>query len=311
MNVTSMEQVLLKAGSFVIIIILGYLLKRFHVFGQNDYKVMTTIAVNVTLPAAVITSFAKFERDDSLFLLAVLGFGLNFVMIFFGFLASLRKDKKERAFYMMCCPGYNIGSFTLPFVQNFFGAFGVVATCMFDVGNSLMCSGGSYTIASAAIGGENGERMGIKAILKRLFTSVPFVTYLLMLILTLIQVKIPEPVVTLSSTIAAANGFAAMMMIGMMFKIELKKSYLKAVGITLLIRYLSAGALSAIFYFCTPFSLQIRQVLAIVVFAPVSALAPAFTEKLKGDPGLASFAGSISIVISIAIMTILMMVMEI
>ena len=118
-----MEQVLLKAGSFVIIIILGYLLKRFHVFGQNDYKVMTTIAVNVTLPAAVITSFAKFERDDSLFLLAVLGFGLNFVMIFFGFLASLRKDKKERAFYMMCCPGYNIGSFTLPFVQNIFGAF--------------------------------------------------------------------------------------------------------------------------------------------------------------------------------------------
>ena len=102
-----------------------------------------------------------------------------------------------------------------------------------------------------------------------------------------------------------------MMMIGMMFKIELKKSYLKAVGVTLLIRYLSAGALSAIFYFCTPFSLQIRQVLAIVVFAPVSALAPAFTEKLKGDPGLASFAGSISIVISIAIMTVLMMVMEI
>jgi len=306
-----MEQVLLKAASFIIVIAIGYLLKRFGVFGEKDYKVMTTVAVNITLPAAVITSFAKFERDDTLFLLAVIGFGLNFVMAFFGYLASLRSDKKTRAFYMMCCPGYNIGSFTLPFVQNFFGAFGVVATCMFDVGNSLMCSGGNYTIASAAIGGENGEKMGFKAILKRLFTSIPFVTYLSMLLLTLAQVKIPEPVVTLSSTIAAANGFAAMMMIGMMFKIELKKSYLKAVGVTLLIRYICAGTLSAIFYFCTPFSLQIRQVLAIVVFAPVSALAPAFTEKLKGDPGLASFAGSISIVISVFIMTVLMMIMHI
>ena len=100
-----MEQVLLKAGSFVIIIVLGYLLKSFHVFGPSDYKVMTTIAVNVTLPAAVITSFAKFERDDSLFLLAILGFGLNFVMIFFGFLASLRKGKKRACILYDVLPG--------------------------------------------------------------------------------------------------------------------------------------------------------------------------------------------------------------
>lgn len=305
-----MDYVLLKAGSFVLVILLGYALKRFRFFEEGDYKVMTKIAINVTLPAAVITSFASFQRDDSLFILVLLGLGLNFVMILFGFLASLGKNKRLRSFFMMCCPGYNIGSFTLPFVQNFFGAFGVVATCMFDVGNSLMCTGGTYTIASAAVGG-GSEKMGPKQILKRLFTSVPFDTYLLMLLLTLVQIKIPEPVVTLSSTIAAANGFCAMMMIGMMMKIEFKKSYLKAVGTTLLIRYLCAGALSAFFYFCSPFSLQIRQVLAIVVFAPVSALAPAFTEKLKGDHGLASFAGSVSIIISIAIMTVLMIVMHI
>ncbi|MGI5896457.1 MAG: AEC family transporter [Oscillospiraceae bacterium] len=305
-----MDYVLLKAGSFVLVILLGYALKRFHFFGEGDYKVMTKIAINITLPAAVITSFASFQRDDSLFILVLLGLGLNFVMILFGFLASLGKNKRLRSFFMMCCPGYNIGSFTLPFVQNFFGAFGVVATCMFDVGNSLMCTGGTYTIASAAVGG-GSEKMGPKQILKRLFTSVPFDTYLLMLLLTLVQIKIPEPVVTLSSTIAAANGFCAMMMIGMMMKVEFKKSYLKAVGTTLLIRYLCAGALSAFFYFCSPFSLQIRQVLAIVVFAPVSALAPAFTEKLKGDHGLASFAGSVSIIISIAIMTVLMIVMHI
>lgn len=305
-----MANVLFKAGSFILVILLGYALKRFHFFREDDYKVMTKIAINITLPAAVITSFAGFEKDDSLFILVILGLVLNFIMGAFGFLASIGKSKKLRAFYMMCFPGYNIGSFTLPFVQNFFGAFGVVATCMFDIGNSLMRTGGNYTLASAATGGE-GERMGPKAILKRLFTSVPFDTYLLMLLLTLIQIKVPEPIVTLSSTIAAANGFAAMMMIGMMMKIEFKKSYLKAIGLTLLVRYLCAGGLSAFFYFCTPFSLQIRQVLAIVVFAPVSALAPAFTEKLKGDQGLAGFAGSVTIIISITIMTVLMLVMHI
>lgn len=305
-----MDYVLLKAGSFVLVIFLGYCLKRLRFFGESDYQVMTKIAINVTLPAAVITSFANFTRDDSLFLLVVLGMGLNFVMVLFGFLASMRRNKRLRAFYMMCFPGYNIGSFTLPFVQNFFGAFGVVATCMFDVGNSLMCTGGTYTIASAAVGGGT-ERMGMKQICKRLFSSVPFDTYLLMLLITLLQIKIPEPVVTLSSTIAMANGFCAMMMIGMMMKIEFKKAYFKAVGLTLAVRYLCAGALSALFYFASPFSLEIRQVLAIVVFAPISALAPAFTEKLKGDHGLASFAGSVSILISITIMTVLMVVMHI
>jgi hypothetical protein len=49
--------------------------------------------------------------------------------------------------------------------------------------------------------------MGIKAILKRLFTSVPLL-HTADVGSDAYPVKIPEPVVTLSSTIAAANGFA-------------------------------------------------------------------------------------------------------
>ncbi len=307
-----MEQALLKAGSFVVVILLGYFLRRFGVFGPNAYQVMTKIALNVTLPAAVITSFAGLgERDNTLFLLVGIGFLLNVVMFLVGFLVSRKKDKKDKAFYLLCCPGYSIGSFTLPFVQNFFGAFGVVGTCMFDIGNSMMCTGGSYTVAAALTGDDAAKKIDFRAALKRLFTSIPFVTYLLMLVLSLLDWRIPEPVVTLSSTIAAANGFAAMMMIGMMFKLELKKEYLKAAGIVLLLRYSFAAAFSAFFYFCLPLPLEIRQILAVVSFGPLSALTPAFVEKLKGNAGLASVVSSASIIISIAIMTVLMMVMEI
>ena len=43
--------------------------------------------------------------------------------------------------------------------------------------------------------------------------------------------------------------------------------------------------------------------LAIVAFAPCSAMSPAFTEKLGGDAALSSFTGSTSILLSILIMT--------
>ena len=38
----------------------------------------------------------------------------------------------------------------------FLGPFAVVATCMFDVGNSIMCTGGTYALTSGLVHtGEN------------------------------------------------------------------------------------------------------------------------------------------------------------
>ena len=46
----------------------AYVLKRFGLFGPKDYKIITKLTLNVTLPAAILTSFAAFEADPSLFL---------------------------------------------------------------------------------------------------------------------------------------------------------------------------------------------------------------------------------------------------
>ena len=56
---------------------------------------------------------------------------------------------------MLNFSGYNIGAFTLPFIQNFLGSFGVIAICMFDVGNSISCTGGSYALTTMAINDSN------------------------------------------------------------------------------------------------------------------------------------------------------------
>lgn len=306
-----MTDVLLKAFSLVFIILLGYSLKKLGVFKKDDYRVISKIALNITLPGAIITSFTNFEMNMSFLFIIVLGLFANVFLFSLGYLLSRKKDSPTRAFCMLNFPGYNIGAFTLPYIQSFLGSFGVVVACMFDAGNALMCTGGSYALTSNILVKEDSTIKAIQKAIKKLFTSVPFDTYIILLTLSLCHVSLPKPVITVTSTIGSANGFMAMLMLGMMIEINFKPVYLKQIITALSMRYLFAAVFSILIYFCSPFPLQIRQILAIIAFSPISAMTPVFTEKCKGDASLSSFAGSISIIISITIMTILMIVLKI
>ena len=59
---------------------------------------------------------------------------------------------------------------------------------------------------------------------------------------------------------------------------------------------------AALVFFCTPFELVVRQTLCIVCFAPLSSLAPIYTDRCHGDTALASFTNSVSIAVSLVIM---------
>ena len=49
---------LFQAGSLLLVIISVYLLKRIHIFSDKSYKVVQGLVFNLTLPCAIIMSFA-------------------------------------------------------------------------------------------------------------------------------------------------------------------------------------------------------------------------------------------------------------
>ena len=146
-----MAEVLRHSASYVFILALGCFLKRVGVFGKQDYKVLTQVVLCITLPAAVITNFASMEWRASLLMLPALGFSLCCVMMLLGQFLSRRCDASTRALFIVNSPGYNIGAFALPFVQSYLGPEAVVAACLFDVGNAIICTGGSYAWASSVL----------------------------------------------------------------------------------------------------------------------------------------------------------------
>ncbi len=303
-----MGDILIRSGCFIAIIVLGYVLRCVGFFQADAFHFLSRIVMNITLPAAVISSMAGRELEVSMLSIALLGFGFGAVYVLAGFLLNLNSGKEQQAFEMINLSGYNIGNFALPFLQSFLGPVGTTAAVLLDSGNTFICLGGSYGAASAALGG--GDGAPLKRVFSSLFHSVPFLTYLVMVILSLLRLSLPSPVVTLADTIAGANVFLSMLMIGVGFQLSGDRKQLGAVARVLLIRFGIAAVLALVCYFALPLALEYRKALAILVFSPITTAATAFTADLKGDVGLSCSVNSLSILFSIFSMIVVLMLVQ-
>lgn len=302
-----MLDILMRAGSFIAIILLGYALKKIGFFKDEDFHILSRITIRITLPCAIITSFAGKQINPALLSLTFLAIGCGLLYISIGYLINRSKPRDQQAFEMLNLPGYNIGTFVIPFAQSFLGAMGVIAVSLFDTGNAVICLGGAYSLASMV---KNGNKFSVKRILMTLGKSVPFMTYVIMLLVNLLKLSVPEFILSVANIGSSANAFMAMLMIGVGFKLEFGNKEQTGTILKLLsIRYAVATVMAIICYFLLPFELEVRQALVILVFSPIGSAVPGFTGELKGDVGLSSALNSFAMVISITITVILLIVM--
>ena len=277
-----MLDILVKAGCYIAIILLGMVLWAVGFFKEEDFPVLSKLVVKVTLPAAIIASAAGREVDPAMLYLALLGFGGGVI-------------------YMIV--GKYVGKEALAAVG---GATGVLITSIFDIGNAFVCLGGSFGVASAV---KDGRGFDVKRVLWALSRSVPFLAYVVTVAMNLLHIPIPGFVADCAGIAAQANAFLAMLMIGVGFKLDLKWEKIGRILTVLLCRYSVATVLALGYYFLLPFDLEVRQTLVILAFAPIGSAVPGFTAELDGDVGLSCSINSMTILISIVIIVTLLVVM--
>lgn len=301
-----MQDILIKAACYVAIIILGYTLRRTGFFGPEAFGVLSKIVIRITLPCAIIASSAGNAIDLSMLVIVGLGFGAGVLYMVLGSLLHRKQGKDRQAFAILNTPGYNIGTFAMPFTQSFLGPVGVITTSLFDVGNACICLGGAYGVAASV---KEGKGFDCKRILKALGTSVPFLAHLTMVTLNLLGLIPPKPILSFTRIVADGNAFLAMLMIGVGFKLSGDKSQTGAIVRILGVRYAFAVLLALGFYYLLPFGPEIRNALVILAFSPIGTAVPAFTAELKEDVGLSSALNSISIILSVVIMVTLLLIL--
>ena len=293
---STMAQSFSQPFLFLFIIVLANLLKRVGVFKETEGKVLSQITLNITLPAAIIAGFNSIRMEYSLLIFILMGIAINVVQMAFAYLLMYKENNGLKSYALLNGATYNIGNFSFPFIQTLFGAPGLVIAALFDLGNALMTTGFTYSTAASVAG---GQRPNSKDLMKKLFSSVPFVTYLVMLSLSLWDIQLPIFFSEWMQSIGKANPIIAMLMIGIMLDIHFEKGWLKHSIKMLGVRYLGAVVFSLAIYHFTDYSQMIKVTLILLFFSPISTIATAYTQKCTNNGKLSSFTTSISVVVSI------------
>lgn len=294
-----MEEVLLKSGTLVFLIVLGYALKCIGLFKQEDSKLLSKIMIYVTLPAILINAMRDFRLDVNLLSMMFLNIAFCSVMAVVGWFAGKKEDPLSHAMYTVCSSGFNIGSFAMPFIQFILPA-GMTSVVMFDVGNSIMCCGGVYSVASMATHPE--DKFSLKIVGKTLLHSFPFVLYMVLLGLNLLGVKFPEKIYQVADIVAGGNAVIVMLMLGILFEVKLTPKARRQVFEIVAIRVATGAVLALLAWLFLPLPLVQRQVLVLLLFCPITSMATVFCGKMDCDPDVYGTATSLTIPISVAVM---------
>ncbi|MBS4770528.1 hypothetical protein KG090_04990 [Carnobacteriaceae bacterium zg-ZUI240] len=302
-----METVIIKACVFYFIILVGYVFKRTQFLDDHALKLLSKLMLKVTSPGLIIMSLANIKIELQQLLLIGLGIVFPIIYLLVALFQYRNTSAQQRAEAVISYSGYNIGAFGLPFIQNFFSGSAVLATALFDIGNSFIVLGGSLAVAQSQLHTKN--RFRFSTLLKMVFSQVAILTYLVMILLGLLHIPTPEFVLELAKPFGQATTMVAMLMLGLAIDIRLDKHFLNRMVKILLSRYCVSAILASIVYFILPLSIDLKQILVLLVFTPIPIVSTAFIHSIKGDTELSGAVSSLSILISIPIMSALLVMM--
>lgn len=291
-----------KAALLVAIIVLGYASRKLGWTKASDFHLLSRILLRITLPCALITSFDGVDLPPSLLYICGLGAAVVLTQIGAGYLLGRRSPPHGSAFGVLNVTAFNIGLFSIPLLGAFLGPQAVVYAVLFDIGQSFLAIGLAYSWAITSAG---GHRVTVGAVLKRVFGSIVFDVYVVLLVLSFAHIRLPTPVIAFTSVVGGANTFLAMFAIGVGLEIVLDRATLSLALQHLGVRYLVSVAWFALVWLALPLDPLVRSVICLLLFAPLAAMMAAFTAEAGLNVRLSSFITSLSILVAVAAMPLL------
>lgn len=286
----------------LLLITLGYILKRMRYISGQDSRVISTIVLNVTLPSVVIVNLNDVTLTPSLSILPVM-------MILYGTITKilivmlfLKYNNEVRGTVAIMIGSLNIGIFAYPLVQQIWPDVGLIYFGMADIGGAVVMFGMTYFAASYFKNMSGG--LNPKRVLKNLATSIPLMTYVVMLLLNMLNLSLPQQSIRFFDVLAAANLPLSMILLGVLIDFRLDRRYLPITLKYLGLHYGFGLLFGTLVYYLLPVSDDmIKTTLQLIWLMPVgvAALSYAVQFRYRTLPVIA-MASNITIVISIIIL---------
>lgn len=300
-----MISILSKTATFLIIILLGFALKRKGVLKKEDAQVVSQLIVNLTLPCMILSSTTDIQVNHITLILIAFAIGINLFTFYFG-IATSRKEPSRmmQSVAGLNISGFNIGNYAIPFVSSFFAGSAVGYICMFDIGNSLCGFGLIYFLSCVHLNSDSHFDMG--ELRRKLLGSVPFLTYLLVFILSLLRLRLPDFILSPVSVIGSANTFLSMILIGLLLELPISLRELKNAG-GIIGRRLMAQALCALILLVLPVPAEVKVIMLFCIFTPVTSVTPVYCIKVGYDGPIPAIVSTVTMMSSILIYVVLLL----
>lgn len=208
----------------ILLIALGYFLKRINYLKATDSQVLSTLVLNVTLPSLVIVNLNSADLNMSFSILPIM-------MIVYGIVAKIiviwffrKYSNQMRGSVGMMTGSMNIGLFAYPLVNAIWPEKGMVYFGMADIGGAMIMFGLTYFVGSYFSEGE--DQFNFKFLGKKLIQSVPLVTYIVMFTLNMSNIHIWKPAIDFFSILSKANMPLSMILLGVMLSFSIDREYL-------------------------------------------------------------------------------------
>ncbi|RIM40243.1 AEC family transporter [Staphylococcus capitis] len=286
----------------ILLIALGYFLKRINYLKATDSQVLSTLVLNVTLPSLVIVNLNSANLNMSFSILPIM-------MIVYGIVAKIiviwffrKYSNQMRGSVGMMTGSMNIGLFAYPLVNAIWPEKGMVYFGMADIGGAMIMFGLTYFVGSYF--SEGGDQFNFKFLWKKLIQSVPLVTYIVMFTLNMSNIHIWKPAIDFFSILSKANMPLSMILLGVMLSFSIDREYLPVTIKYLCLHYGLAIVAGTLVHFFLPVSdPMIKTTLLITWLLPVGvAIIPYSIQfKYKTLP-FVGMVTNLTIIISIVIL---------
>ncbi len=295
------------------IVALGYVFKAVGILKEEYAEGLTRVILNITLPAVVLRGLSNFTVRGEFFLLPVALLAYSLII----FTLSLVYIKRRRSssnvpLLQIALLGYNIGLFAYPIIEAIYGTEGLSYAIIIDLGNALVIFGLAYIIcvydAHTKGRGEGSENRGetlevsllsiFSTILKRLFTFLPFVVYIVALTIALTNVTLPGPLVSILDVLAKANMGLVLILLGMTFNLRISRGEVKTIVKILAVRYLAGGAAGILLFYLLPFDPMVRVITLTCFVLPAGMAIIPYSIEFGYNRSIASAVVNVSNLIS-------------
>jgi predicted permease len=294
----------------LIIIALGYLLKRTRILTEENGEIVAKIIFNLTLPAVILKVTSTIVFQINLILLPLISISYGLLMACIGFLIFKKYQRNMKGLLMMSIIGFNVANFSFPLIEGIWGNAGLQLIALVDAGNAFSIFVVCYTMGWIFSNNNDPKKIDFKHISKNLLKSTPLMSYVIALSLNFSGILLPFFLRDLIDIISRANSPLALLLLGIFLNFKFQKRQWWMIGKALLIRYVFGFTFGLFFYLFLPsamFSNLFRLIIFISLILPVGLAVIPFSVEMKYDKKLITMIVNLSIVSSFLFMWILVL----